>query len=79
MTAAGVAVGAAILVAIFAVIAAGYVIAHRRSAEVVPGAPDRATDEVVNGLLTELRKAQAEAAHWKVTAERLQRQVDGRG
>jgi hypothetical protein len=28
--------------------------------------------------MTELRKAQAETAHWKAAAERLQREIDGR-
>jgi hypothetical protein len=43
-----------------------------------PGQPDGATDEVITGLLAELRKWQAESAHWKATAERLQRELDGR-
>ena len=43
-----------------------------------PGDPDALSDEVAGGLLTELRKWQAEAAHWKATAERLQRELDGR-
>ena len=43
-----------------------------------PGKPDEVTDEVVTGLLAELRKWQAEAAHWKATAERLQREIDHR-
>ena len=43
-----------------------------------PGRPDEVTDEVVTGLLSELRKWQAEAAHWKATAERLQRELDQR-
>jgi hypothetical protein len=33
---------------------------------------------MVAGVLAELRKWQAEAAHWKTTAERLQRELDGR-
>jgi hypothetical protein len=36
------------------------------------------TGEVVSGLMAELRKAQAEAAHWKAAADRLQREIDGR-
>jgi hypothetical protein len=40
--------------------------------------PDRLSDEVVSGLMTELRKTQAEVAHWKAAAERLQRELDGR-
>lgn len=43
-----------------------------------PGQPDGVTDEVFTGLLAELRKWQAEAAHWKSTAERLQRELDQR-
>lgn len=43
-----------------------------------PGQPDGATDEVITGLLAELRKWQAESAHWKSTAERLQRELDQR-
>jgi hypothetical protein len=43
-----------------------------------PGRPDEVTDEVVTGLLSELRKWQAEAEHWKATAERLQRELNQR-
>jgi hypothetical protein len=32
----------------------------------------------VSGLMVELRKWQAEAAHWKSTAERLHRRLDER-
>ncbi|MBV9098787.1 MAG: hypothetical protein JO079_12100 [Frankiaceae bacterium] len=42
------------------------------------GQPDEVTDEVVTGLLAELRKWQAESAHWKAAAERLQRELDQR-
>jgi len=42
------------------------------------GRPDDVTDEVVTGLLAELRKWQAETAHWKAAAERLQRELDQR-
>jgi len=76
---AGVLVGVAILVGLAAVLVSGYVLSRRRAAGVVPGEPDRLTGEVVSGLMAELRKAQAEAAHWKSAAERLQREVDGRG
>ena len=44
-----------------------------------PGDPDQLTQEVAGELLAELRKWQAEAAHWKATAERLQRELDNRG
>ena len=43
-----------------------------------PGQPDGVTDDVVTGLMAELRKWQAESAHWKATAERLQRELDQR-
>jgi len=43
-----------------------------------PGEADANTDEVVAGLMAELRKWQAEAAHWKATALRLQRELDER-
>lgn len=43
-----------------------------------PGRPDEVTDEVVTGLLSELRKWQAEAEHWKAAAARLQRELDQR-
>lgn len=38
------------------------------------GQPDELSNEVVTGLLAELRRAQADAAHWKATAERLRRE-----
>lgn len=75
---AGVLVGVAILVGFVAVLAGGYFVSRRRAVDVVPGTPDRVTEEVVAGLMGELRKAQAEAAHWKAAAERLQREIDGR-
>jgi hypothetical protein len=71
-------VGVAILAAFAGVLLAGFLISRKRAAQVVPGSPDRVTDEVVSGLMSELRKAQAEAAHWKAAAERLQREIDGR-
>jgi hypothetical protein len=40
------------------------------------GKPDEITDEVLTGLLAELRRTQAEVARWKATAERLQRERD---
>jgi hypothetical protein len=71
-------VGVAILVGFVAVVVAGYVVSRRKAVGVQPGEPDRVSGEVVSGLLKELRKAQAEATHWKSAAERLQRQLDGR-
>jgi uncharacterized protein YneF (UPF0154 family) len=75
---AGVLVGIAILLALVALCLAGYFVSRRRARDVVPGTPDRVTEEVVSGLMAELRKSQAEAAHWKAAAERLQREIDGR-
>ena len=43
-----------------------------------PGDTDELSQEVASGLLAELRKWQAEATHWKATAERLQRELDQR-
>jgi hypothetical protein len=40
------------------------------------GKPDEVSDEVVTGLLAELRRTQAEAARWKAEAERLKRERD---
>lgn len=60
------------------VVVAGYVTSRRRAKGVIPGEPDRVTGDVVSGLMAELRKSQAEAAYWKSTAERLQREADGR-
>ena len=42
------------------------------------GKPDELSEEDASGLMVELRKWQAEAAHWKATAERLQRELDQR-
>jgi hypothetical protein len=53
-------------------------LARVRSGPREPGRPDEISDEVVSGLMAELRKWQAEAAHWKATAERLQRELDQR-
>jgi hypothetical protein len=68
----------AVLAALVAVVAALYAVARTRSRGREVGAPDAMTEEVVAGLMTELRKWQAEAAHWKATAERLQRDLDQR-
>ncbi|HWC33676.1 MAG TPA: hypothetical protein VG650_02500 [Mycobacteriales bacterium] len=75
---AGLLVGIAILVGLATILAVGYFLSQRRAAGITPGSPDRVTEEVVSGLMVELRKAQAEAAHWKAAAERLQREADGR-
>jgi hypothetical protein len=66
----------AVLALLVGIVVAGYVMSRRRAAGVIPGEPDRVSGEVVSGLMTELRKSQAEAAYWKSTAERLQREAD---
>jgi hypothetical protein len=71
-----VAVGLAVVVAV--VVLGVYAVARSRSRGLEPGRPDRVSEDVVSGLLSELRKWQAEAAHWKSTAERLQRRLDER-
>lgn len=53
-------------------------LARDRSRGMEPGRADSVTDDVVSGLMAELRKTQAEAAHWKASAERLQRELDQR-
>ena len=70
--------GIAVLVAIVSTTVAIHMIARGRSRGQEAGVPDRATEEVVSGLMAELRKWQAETAHWKATAERLQRELDQR-
>ena len=74
----GAVTGVAVLVALAAVFVALYLLARRRGPAGEPGQPDATTDEVVAGLMSELRKWQAEAAHWKATAQRLQRELDQR-
>jgi hypothetical protein len=74
----GVVTGVAVLVAAVLLVAVLYLLARDRSRGRGAGVPDAHTDEVVSGLMAELRKWQAEAAHWKATAERLQRELDQR-
>jgi hypothetical protein len=74
----GAAVGALVLVALVLLVAVVYLVAHSRAGGREPGDADAVTGEVVTGLMAELRKWQAEAAHWKATAERLQRELDQR-
>jgi hypothetical protein len=76
MSATLVAVG--VLVLIVAVVVAVYAVARSRSRGIELGRPDRISEDVVSGLMAELRKWQAEAAHWKSTAERLQQRLDER-
>jgi hypothetical protein len=70
--------GIAVLAALVAIVVAAHALSRNRSSEQEIGKPDRMSHEVVAGLMTELRKWQAEAAHWKATAERLQRELDQR-
>jgi hypothetical protein len=70
--------GIAVLVALVATVVAISAVARGRSRGREAGAPDSTTDQVVSGLMAELRKWQAETAHWKATAERLQRELDQR-
>ena len=74
----GVLVGLLLLLSIVLAIALTHNVATSRSAGRQPGQPDELSNEVVTGLMGELRKWQAEAAHWKATAERLQRELDQR-
>jgi hypothetical protein len=66
----------AVLAVLVAIVAGVYVISRRRSNGVEPGEPDRVSADVVSGLMSELRKSQAESAYWKSAAERLQREAD---
>jgi hypothetical protein len=65
-------------VVVVAIVAGAYLISRRQARGVVPGEPDRVSEEVVGKLMAELRKWQAEAEHWKSTAQRLQREIDDR-
>lgn len=53
-----------------------WVVARRRVA--AARVADPAADDLVRRLTDEVRKWQAEAAYWRSTAERLQRELDGR-
>ena len=74
----GVLTGVVVLLVLALLVAIWYAVAARRAAGHEPGQPDRLSEEVTSGLMTELRKWQAEAAHWKATAERLQRELEQR-
>lgn len=65
-----------VIVLIVGVVAAGYLTSRRHASRITPGRPDRVSETVVAELMDELRKAQAEAAYWKATAERLQRRLE---
>jgi hypothetical protein len=72
----GVTVGVLLLVSITLGVVLVVVVSHKQNGDREAGKPDAITDEVLGGVLAELRKWQAEAAHWKATAERLQRELD---
>jgi hypothetical protein len=74
----GLLVGVAILVVLLAAVVVVHLVAKDRARGRGAGVADAMTEEVVSGLMAELRKWQAEAAHWKATAERLQRELDQR-
>jgi hypothetical protein len=74
----GALVGVIVLMGLFIVVLAWYAAARVKTAGREVGQPDRVSDEVMTDVLAELRKWQAEAAHWKATAERLQREIDGK-
>ena len=75
---AGTVVAIGVLVLVVVVVIGIYATARSRSRGHPAGTPDRVSEDVVSGLMTELKKWQAEAEHWKSTAERLQRQLDDR-
>jgi hypothetical protein len=74
----GLLTGVLVLVTLLLAVAVFYLVARGRAGATEPGRPDRVTDEVVVGLMTEMRKWQAEAEHWKATAQRLQRELEQR-
>jgi hypothetical protein len=78
VTTAAVLASIAVVAVLVGIVVAGYFASQRRARDVVPGAPDRVTEDVVAGLMAELRKARAETAYWKSAAERLQREADER-
>jgi hypothetical protein len=74
----GALVGVIVLLGLVILVLAWYAAARAKTGGREPGQTDHVSDEMVAGVLAELRKWQAEAAHWKTTAERLQREPDGR-
>jgi uncharacterized protein YneF (UPF0154 family) len=70
--------GIVVLLALLGLVIGGYLLSRRNARDVTPGSPDRVTEDVVHGLMTELEKYRAEAAYWKSTAERLQQELDNR-
>jgi hypothetical protein len=67
-----------VLLVIVLAVATVVLVVKIRAGDREPGRPDEISEEVAAGLMAELRKWQAEAAHWKATAERLQRELDQR-
>jgi hypothetical protein len=63
---------------ILGLIGFGYGLYRRKGGIFSASKGDALGDELVSGLMVELRKAQAETAYWKQTAERLQREADDR-
>jgi hypothetical protein len=61
-----------------ALIGFGYGLYRRKAGIFSADRPDELGDELVTGLMAELRKSEAEAAYWKTIAERLQREADER-
>ena len=74
----GALVGVVVLLGLTVLILAWYAAARAKVGNREPGQPDHVSDEMVTVVMAELRKWQAEAAHWKATAERLQRELDGK-
>jgi hypothetical protein len=72
----GAVIGVLILLVLALATLLAVVAARSRAGEREPGRPDEVSDEVVTGLLAELRSARAEAQRWKDTAERLQRRLE---
>jgi hypothetical protein len=74
----GVLAGVTVLLGLTVIVLAWYAAARAKTGQREPGQPDHVTDEMMTGVMAEMRKWQAEAAHWKATAERLQRELDGK-
>jgi hypothetical protein len=66
------------ILVVLGLIGLGYGLYRRRAGIFGTPQADGLSEEIVTGLMAELRKAQAEAAYWKQTAERLQREADDR-
>jgi hypothetical protein len=71
----GAVTGVSLLVAAVLLMTVLYLLAKRHAP---PELDDDTGNSLVAGLTEELRKWQAEARHWKATAERLQRELDQR-